>query len=165
MAFHFKPIDVNDMVNEAVESTAGYADKLGINVMIVPSDEEYQIRGDRNRLIQVINNLLSNALKFSEEGGPVKVRVEALGLRLRISVQDEGLGIPAGAKDRVFGRFSQVDSSDVRKVGGTGLGLNISKLIIERHNASIDYVSELGAGSTFFIEFDRLTDVEVASSG
>jgi signal transduction histidine kinase len=58
----------------------------------------------------------------------------------------------------VFGKFSQVDSSDVRKVGGTGLGLNITKQIIERHNASIDYASELGVGSTFRIEFDRLTE-------
>ncbi len=158
MVFHFKPIDSNDLVYEAVESTAGYANKHGIHVTIAPCEGDCRITGDRKRLIQVMNNLLSNALKFSDEGGAVKVLVETLGARIRISVHDEGLGIPESAKDRVFGRFSQVDSSDVRKVGGTGLGLYITKQIVERHNATIDYVSELGVGSTFYIEFDRLTD-------
>ncbi|SEN80712.1 Signal transduction histidine kinase [Roseovarius tolerans] len=158
IAFHFKPVEANDLVDEAVEATAGYATKLGIHVTTVPCEEDCRFMGDRSRLMQVMNNLLSNALKFSEEGSTVKVRVENLGSRIRISVQDEGVGIPEGAKDRVFGKFSQVDSSDVRKVGGTGLGLNITKQIIELHNASIDYASELGVGSTFRIEFDRLTE-------
>ncbi|AGI69128.1 two component sensor histidine kinase [Octadecabacter antarcticus 307] len=158
MAFHFKPVDANDLVYEAVESTAGYASKLGIHVTTAPCGEDCQIAGDRNRLVQVMSNLLSNALKFSDKGGAVKVRVETLSTRIRISVHDEGVGIPRGAKDCVFGKFSQVDSSDARKVGGTGLGLNITKQIIGRHNGTVDYVSELGVGSTFYIEFDRLTD-------
>lgn len=158
VAFQFKPVDANDLVKEAVDSTAGYAGKLGIHVSTIPCLEDCRIMGDRGRLLQVMNNLLSNALKFSEEGDAVKVQVETLGPRIRISVHDEGVGIPEGAKERVFGKFSQVDSSDVRKVGGTGLGLNITKEIVERHDATIDYVSELGVGSCFFIEFDRLTD-------
>ena len=103
-----------------------------------------------------MDNLLSNALKFSEEGDTVRVEAEAIGDRIRISVLDEGVGIPEDARERVFGKFSQVDSSDVRKVGGTGLGLNIAKQIVERHNAKIDYTSELGVGSTFYLDFDRL---------
>ncbi len=158
MVFNFNPLDANDLVREAVESTAGYASKLGVHVTTAPCEEDCQIMGDRNRLIQVMANLLSNALKFSDKGGAVTVRVEALDTRIRISVHDEGVGIPEGARDRVFGKFSQVDSSDVRKVGGTGLGLHITKLIVERHNANIDYVSELGVGSIFYIEFDRLRD-------
>jgi signal transduction histidine kinase len=165
MAFHFKPLDANDLVNEAVESTTGYASKLGIQVITVPCAGECMFMGDHNRLIQVMNNLLSNALKFSDEGGTVKVSVETLDARIRISVHDEGMGIPKDAKDRVFGKFSQVDSSDVRKVGGTGLGLNITKQIVERHNGVIDYVSELGVGTTFYVEFDRLMGRDVASAG
>jgi len=164
IAFHFKPLDANDLVNEAVESTTGYASKLGIQVITLPCSEECLFMGDHNRLIQVMNNLLSNALKFSDEGGTVKVSVETHDARIRISVHDEGMGIPKDAKDRVFGKFSQVDSSDVRKVGGTGLGLNITKQIVERHNGIIDYVSELGVGTTFFVEFDRLTERDVASA-
>jgi signal transduction histidine kinase len=157
VVFNLAPVDANDLVYEAVEAIAGYASKLGIDVTTDPCEEDCQIKGDRNRLIQVMANLLSNALKFSDDGGTVKVRVEALGGRIRISVHDGGLGIPTGAKASVFGKFSQVDSSDVRKAGGTGLGLNITKQIVERHNATIDYTSELGVGSTFYIEFDRLT--------
>ncbi len=165
MAFDFKPIDANDLVKEAVEATAGYAAKLGIYVTTVCCEEDCRIMGDSSRLIQVMDNLLSNALKFSDEGGAVKVLVETLGARVRISVHDEGVGIPEGAKDRVFGKFSQVDSSDVRKFGGTGLGLNITKQIVERHKATIDYVSELGVGSTFYIEFARLTEKGGANAG
>jgi signal transduction histidine kinase len=165
MVFQFKPVDVNDLVHEAVEATAGYADKLGMHVTTLPCPEACRIKGDRSRLIQVMNNLLSNALKFSDEGDAVQVQVEALGDRIRISVHDEGVGIPPGVKDRVFGKFSQVDSSDVRKVGGTGLGLNITKQIVERHDASIDYVSEPGVGSTFFIEFDRMPENTAADPG
>lgn len=162
IVFHLNPIDANDLVCEAVESTTGYANKLGIQVTTLPCAEDCRFMGDRSRMIQVMNNLLSNALKFSGQGGTVKVQAESLGSRIRISVQDEGVGIPEGAKERVFGKFSQVDSSDVRKVGGTGLGLNITKQIVERHSGTIDYISELGAGSTFFIEFDRLTDTTEA---
>ena len=158
MVFHFTPIDANTLVQEAVDSTAGYASRLGIDVTIEPTDVDCHIRGDRNRLMQVMSNLLSNALKFSDEGGKVNVRVDKIDGRIRISVRDEGTGIPKGAEDQVFGKFSQVDSSDIRRVGGTGLGLNISKQIIERHNATIDYTSELGVGSTFFIEFDHMPD-------
>jgi signal transduction histidine kinase len=156
MAFRFEPVDVNGLVNEAVEATFGYASQLGINVTTALCDGDCWIMADRSRLDQVMQNLLSNALKFSEVGGTVKVGAEVMGRRVRISVEDEGIGIPDGAKEQVFGRFSQVDSSDTRKVGGTGLGLNISKEIIERHNATIDFVSELGKGTTFFLEFDCL---------
>lgn len=162
VVYNFKPVNANDLVFEAVESISGYANKLGINVTVNPAGEECQIIGDNGRLIQAMNNLLSNALKFSEEGATVKACVENFDARIRISIQDEGSGIPDDAKDDVFGRFTQVDSSDVRKVGGTGLGLYITKQIIDRHNANIDYVSKLGEGTTFFIEFDQMTDIALS---
>jgi signal transduction histidine kinase len=165
MAFRFEPVNVNELVAEAVEATSGFASKLRIHVTTVPCATEGRIMGDRSRLMQVMQNLLSNAMKFSSEGSEVEVRVETLGSRIRISVEDQGMGIPNDAKDRVFGKFTQVDSSDNRKVGGTGLGLNISKQIVERHKATIDYVSELGSGSTFFLEFDRLKESDGASAG
>ncbi|RYH01454.1 sensor histidine kinase [Salipiger sp. IMCC34102] len=161
MVFQFNPIDANALVREAIDATAGYASKLDIHVIVVPCRDDSRIAGDRNRLIQVLNNLLSNALKFSEKGGTVTVRVERTDETVRISIEDEGLGIPKDAEERVFGKFSQVDSSDVRRVGGTGLGLNITKQIVERHNATISYESELGVGSTFYVVFDALTDAAV----
>jgi Signal transduction histidine kinase len=160
MVFSFKPLDVNHLLSEAVDSISGYATKLGVRVTLHLSAEACYISGDRNRLNQVLGNILSNALKFSIEGGTVTARVERVGDRIRISIQDEGSGIPEGVKDRVFGKFTQVDSSDIRKVGGTGLGLYISKQIVESHNATLDYVSELGVGTTFYLDFDPLRDAD-----
>lgn len=160
MEFFYKPINANDLVQEAVESTEGYASKLDINVAVQLCTKACQISGDSKRLIQVLSNLLSNAYKFSDEGSKVDVTVQVLGEHVRISVQDHGAGIPRGLREAVFGKFTQVDASDIRKVGGTGLGLNISKHILDRHNAKIDYVSEVGVGTTFFIDFNRIKDVK-----
>lgn len=157
ITFSFEPLDVKDLVMEAVESMAGYASKLDLNITTVFPVDECRIMGDRNRLLQVVNNLLSNALKFSNKGIAVVVRVEGLGDTIRISVEDGGVGIPKGVKDRVFGKFGRVYSPEIGEVKGTGLGLNIAQEFVHRHNATIEYVSELGMGSTFLIEFDRLT--------
>lgn len=156
MEFNFEKLNVNELVKEAVESAAGYADKLNIHVTTILPAQELIIQGDHSRLIQVMNNLLSNALKFSKEDGSVQVRVKSNGNRVRVSVHDEGLGIPETARDRIFLSFSQVDSSDKRKVEGTGLGLNIAKRIVERHEGTIDYTSEQGVGSTFYVELPLL---------
>jgi len=75
---------------------------------------------------------------------------------IRIRVQDFGVGIPPNSEDQVFSRFSQVDSSDKRTAGGTGLGMYISKMIVEKHGGKIGYVSDLGQGTTFSIELDRI---------
>ena len=105
-------------------------------------------------MMQVMANVISNALKFSNEGTAVHIFTETSGKKVRICVKDTGIGIPEDAKEKVFGKFTQVDSSDQRRKGGTGLGMNITRQIVERHNGEIDYVSRLGQGTTFFIEFD-----------
>ena len=158
MSFIFEPLLVSELVSDVVEATAGFAVKLGIEVRTDMDADGAKIMGDRNRLSQALQNLMSNALRFSHEGGTVTVRARNLGGRVRVSVHDNGVGIPEGAEDRVFGKFMQVDSSDRRKVGGTGLGLNITKQIAERHNATIDFESELGVGSIFYLEFDRMDE-------
>lgn len=165
MVFKMSPIDANELVQESVESTGGYASKLGIDVNISPCSEPCFIKGDQKRLIQVMSNLLSNALKFSNEDGAVDVSVTTVDDRIRISVKDHGVGIPEGSEELVFGKFSQVDSSDIRKVGGTGLGLNITKQILEQHDATIDYISEVGVGTTFYIEFNRYEQVIDENNG
>lgn len=158
MRFHFETLCANALVHEAVDSSAGFASRLGIPVKVIDRAGGARINGDRNRLIQVLNNLLSNALKFSDKGGVVTVCSEVVGQRVRISVRDEGLGIPENSEECVFGKFSQIDSSDIRKVGGTGLGLNISRQIMNYHDADLSYESELGVGTTFYMEFDSVAE-------
>ena len=164
MVFHFERINVRELVEEAIESTKGYADQLKINMITVFPKDDIFIAGDHSRLMQVMANLLSNALKFSDEGGTVQVRIAMHGARARISVRDEGVGIPENSKDKVFGKFSQVDSSDVRRIGGTGLGMSITKQIVERHEGTVDYESEFGNGSTFYVEFDCKLPGKAANS-
>ncbi|MDA3889640.1 MAG: HAMP domain-containing sensor histidine kinase, partial [Allgaiera sp.] len=156
MEFHFEKLNVTELVKEADETAAGYADKLNIHVTTILPAQELIIQGDHSRLIQVMNNLLSNAIKFSKESGSVQVRVKSNGNRVRISVHDTGLGIPENVRDRMFLSFSQVDSSDKRKVEGSGLGLIIAKRIVEQHEGTIDYTSEQGVGSTFYVELPLL---------
>jgi signal transduction histidine kinase len=154
MAFRFNLLNVRDLVDDSVTMSKGYADQMDVTLSVTHADEEIYINGDAGRLSQVMANLISNASKFSHKGGTVDISVKRLGDHVRIYVKDKGVGIPENAKERVFGRFSQVDSSDQRRVGGTGLGMNISKKIIEKHDGQIDYESTLGHGTTFFIEFE-----------
>lgn len=148
----FEPIDVANLLREAVEANSGFADKHKVRLVLADSPDEAEVVGDERRLMQVLTNLISNAVKFSEAGGKVEVWAERDGDGIRFQVRDHGIGIPPGARDKVFGHFTQVDSSDQRRRGGSGLGMSISQQIIERHGGSIDYVSELGNGSTFFFK-------------
>lgn len=114
------------------------------------------VRGDGQRIQQVLNCLLSNAIKFTSEGG-VRVKVACLDdkldrIKLRIAVADSGIGISDENKNKLFIRFSQVDSSDTRKYGGSGLGLVITKQIVELMGGTITVQSKEGLGSTFIVE-------------
>ena len=162
MVFRFDTVNVRKLVLDSTEASKGYADPLGKTIDIELPDEDLFIQGDEFRLMQVMANLLSNALKFSRKNEKVVVSARQSDGKVRISVSDKGIGIPEDARDQVFGQFSQVDSSDQRKVGGTGLGMNITKRIVERHNGHIDYFSKLGQGATFFVEFDAAQAPEPA---
>ena len=154
MMYRFEPLSVGQLIREATDANLGYADGLGIDLIAhLPSPDVF-IEGDEARLMQVMANVISNGLKFSDRGASVRVFCEIVGHRVRICVKDNGIGIPENAREKVFGKFTQVDNSDQRRTGGTGLGMNITKQIVERHNGEIDYVSRLGQGTTFFIEFD-----------
>ncbi|QKS72898.1 response regulator [Paenalkalicoccus suaedae] len=116
-------------------------------------DEAYhtEVFADRDRMYQVLNNLISNAIKFSPEGGEIVLRLKNVGSDVVISVADEGLGIPAKALPTLFNKFTRIDQSDRRKIGGTGLGLAITQEIVEYHHGTIWVDSEEGKGSTFYV--------------
>lgn len=126
--------------------------QLKLTYSIFPGVPEYLV-GDNNRLSQVLLNLLGNALKFTYQGG-VELRVENSGERddavmVKFTVTDSGMGIPGNKLEKIFERFSQADDSISRKFGGTGLGLNISRQLVERQNGSISVESKEGEGSRF----------------
>lgn len=155
MRFDMRPLATTPLVQNALEMNRGYGEQYEIEFVADPDAVDAHVFGDFDRLIQVLTNLLSNAAKFSPAGGQVRVAVTQTEKLVRIAVIDRGPGIPKDFEKRLFERFSQADTSDARQKGGTGLGLSICKAIVERHDGSLGFESELGSGSTFWIELPR----------
>ena len=153
MAYYRVPQPLLPLVEQAITATQSYADQYQVQFELNAAAEEAVVSVDADRIIQVIVNLLSNAAKFSPAGGAVvHVNVRQLPGSVRVSVMDAGSGVPEAFRDRIFQRFAQVDASDRRQKGGTGLGLNICKSIIEEHQGTIDFVSEAGKGCEFYFD-------------
>ena len=105
---------------------------------------------DADRVVQALVNLVGNALKFTPPGGVVRINATPDDHEVRFAISDEGRGIPPDELEAIFERFHQVSSADAREKGGTGLGLTITKSIVERHGGHIWVESEIGVGSTFW---------------
>ena len=149
--------DVKAAIEETIAAQVPIAQNKGLTLdCSFGSDIPKLVRGDEQRIQQVLNCLLSNAIKFTSEGG-VRVKVACLDdvldkIRLRIAVADSGIGISDADRNKLFIRFSQVDASDTRKYGGSGLGLVITKQIVELMGGNITVQSKEGIGSTFIVE-------------
>lgn len=158
MKFNIRAVEIMPLVQQAVEANQPYATQFGVNIRIAEALPETCILADPDRLIQVLNNLLSNAAKFSPRNGAVTVAVRHRGGSVHVAVSDHGSGIPPEFHERIFQRFAQADASDTRQKGGTGLGLSIARTIIEKLGGKIDFVSEPGKGSTFYFEMPELQE-------
>ncbi|MBD2449037.1 response regulator [Nostoc sp. FACHB-152] len=141
--------NIGDLLIQATEAMQAMAERSQINLVVEPATA--QIWADPDRMLQTLTNLIGNAIKFSQPGGNVWLRVKLQTDSLQIEVQDQGRGIPENKLQSIFERFGQVDVSDSRKKGGTGLGLAICRNIVEQHHGKIWVQSTLGQGSTFYI--------------
>lgn len=163
MTFDMVVHPIAPLIDQAIASNQGYAATHGVQLAVEKPVPDAKIRIDANRLMQVLANYLSNAIKFSPKGGNVTVKAEERGSSVRISVIDCGSGIPEKFHDRIFKKFSQVESSDNRSRGGTGLGLAITKELTERMGGLVGFASSAGEGSTFWCEFSVVpTDADQA---
>jgi two-component system sensor histidine kinase VicK len=113
------------------------------------------IEGDRGRITQVLNNLIGNAMKFSPDGGTIRLALEEQEDYVQVSVADDGIGVPPDKLNRIFERFYQIDGSARRRFGGAGIGLAIVKRIVEAHQGEIWVESELSRGSRFTFRLPR----------
>jgi PAS domain S-box-containing protein len=142
-------VDLRDVVTSALDSARPAARRAGVELVAVLPPQVPHLRGDAGRLAQAVDNLVSNAVKFTPRGGSVIITVTEHGGDALVAVADTGAGIPAGEMDRLFGRFFRTTTSIRDAVPGAGLGLNISRAILTAHGGSISVQSEEGVGTTF----------------
>ncbi|MEL6551589.1 MAG: HAMP domain-containing sensor histidine kinase [Pseudomonadota bacterium] len=162
MKFTIEPVDLIEIAETAVTDNTPYAKELDVVLVANFPSEGPKVRVDRKRIGQVLANVLSNASKFSPKDSQVRIWVEDDAEVARILVSDMGIGLSQDDYEEVFGSFSQIDSSDTRKIGGTGLGMNISKRIMEELGGDIRYVGNEGAGTTFIVEMPKASAAELS---
>jgi len=164
MRFNFQWFDIRDLVLQSIELNREYGQKYQVQFIVQEPLPSSQIFVDKDRFIQVMTNLLSNAAKFSSPNSIVDVVVTEDLKTVRVAVIDYGMGIPDEFRGRIFGKFAQADSSDSRQKGGTGLGLNISKTIIDHFGGKIDFTSEVGKKTVFYFDLERSSDALISES-
>jgi signal transduction histidine kinase len=150
-------IDIKTVVGEQARLFAGQSSKHKVDVVLPP--RPLPVRGDPNRLAQVVANLLSNAIKYSPDGGTVEVVGEQTDGIVRISVRDEGLGIPDELQQRVFAKFFR-GNAGASGIQGSGLGLTIARSVVEAHGGQISFKSASGKGSVFWLELPIAASVD-----
>lgn len=149
---HLIRSELHPLLREALVHNQGYADSFQVRLDLDDSalPEQVLVEVDNLRLQQVLSNLISNAVKFSEPQQRVEISAAIVDTRVRIQIRDYGPGIPAEFRPHLFQKFAQADGSDRRRRGGTGLGLSICKTLVERMHGQIGYCSTAGEGSTFY---------------
>lgn len=152
MYFDIKGHPLTGIVRQAIEANRPYADSFQVKYRLEEPVEDILVAADDMRLMQVLTNLLSNAAKFSPENEEVVISIAKGEGMARVEVKDKGPGVPQEFHSRIFDKFSQADSSATRLKGGTGLGLHISKMLMERMNGDIGFVSLGNSGTTFWID-------------
>ena len=151
LEFELQAQALEPIVWQTIEANQQYTRGFGVGLELTQSCPDVWVRVDRDRLIQVLTNLISNAAKFSPRGATVFVSIHQEGPAVRVCIRDQGPGIPEAFRTRIFQQFAQADSPEVRNKGGTGLGLSIAKLFMERLGGGIGFETAAARGTTFWI--------------
>ena len=152
------PVSLTRLAWRALRGCAATAEKARLTLVENLPENVPAAAGNEARLLQVFDNLLGNAIKFSPDGGQITVTVEDVGSMVQASVSDQGIGIPKDQQERIFERFYQIDGSARRRFSGAGLGLAIVKRIVETHGGQVWVESEIGEGSTFYFTIPKYLD-------
>lgn len=158
LSLKLEKTQVTSILTEAITLNEPMATANGVLLICTHPTEPIEVNVDPNRLQQILSNLISNAIKFSDAGTTVEIEARDTGVFVEFRVLDCGVGIPADFLPKLYERFEQADGSDSRKVGGSGLGLSITKALVEMHGGTLTCSSEVGIGSTFVFTIPRLSD-------
>jgi len=148
MRMSFRYFKINELINQVIQENQKIAEDKNLGLIYTPARENLEVFGDKDKLRQVLINLILNAIKYTEKG-KIEVIVEEDDKRAKIVVRDTGIGIPENYVDRIFERFFRVDKARSKSQGGTGLGLAIVKHIVEAHSSKVSVISKVGEGSEF----------------
>jgi len=151
-------VSLDSLLRDTLVLNKSFADRYNVRLALAEQLAPTKVEADPKRLVQVATNLLSNAAKFSPEGGTVDITLELKGALVRVGVHDRGPGIPEAFRGRIFSRFAQADSTATRQKGGTGLGLAICRRLIELMHGSIGFEDRPGGGTTFYFELPALNE-------
>lgn len=155
MAFDTRQLEASRVLAECLDANGGYGSAHDVTIVAQPVLDEIIFEADAHRVHQVLANLVSNAVKFSHAGGVVEVSAIDLGDYVRLSVSDNGRGIPDEFRPHIFERFAQAEMSDAAVKGGSGLGLAIARELVVRMGGRISFESVLGQGTTFHVDLPK----------
>jgi len=149
LELHYEEFPVREAINEVLNTIIGFSNKKGIRIHTHIHEDVPSITVDKVKFKQIMFNLLSNAVKFTSENGRVTINASLMNQHVQIAVSDTGIGIKPEDIDKIFEAFRQLDASYARRYEGTGLGLTLTKQLVELHGGKIWVISEFGKGSTF----------------
>jgi Signal transduction histidine kinase len=147
-------VELGQLLEDSLVENRSFASEKSVTLVSTPIEPAY-IEGDAFAIRQIIDNLVSNAIKFSGKDGIVEGKIEVAQGRVRLSIHDAGQGIPEGMEDKVFGRFEQIPNSSQHATQGSGLGMHISRNLARKMQGDIYYESQIGVGTTFYVEFPQ----------
>ncbi len=147
----FQPVSLRELISQAVADRSQQAIDANLSLRVQVEEPLPEIRGDPEWLRRAIDALLDNAIKFSPNGGEISIRIARRSEQIRLSISDQGVGIPTDQMDRVFARFQRIERAGPHLFGGVGLGLPVARQVVEQHGGTIEVHSVEGQGSTFVL--------------
>ena len=147
LELQYEEFPVKEVINEVLNTIIGFSNKKGIRIHTHIHEDVPSITADKVKFKQIMFNLLSNAVKFTPENGRVTINASLVNQHIQIAVSDTGIGIKSEDMDKIFEAFRQLDASYARRYEGTGLGLTLTKRLVELHRGKIWVISEFGKGA------------------